>query len=354
VTLREDAMRAHPGFPWLALDDPAGIQDFLAARGWLRDGERVVGCERAGEGNMNLTVRVHTDDRSVILKQARPWVEKYDDIPAPWERSAFERRFYERVAGIAGVAERMPELIASDPEARALLLEDLPGTRDCTDCYAGGPLGDDEIAALAGWIAALHAATRGEPEPALSNREMRALNHAHIFEVPFTRKNGLELDAIEPGLAQAAAALRDCTDYRARVAATGERYLADGPCLVHGDYFPGSWLRSDAGLRVIDPEFGFYGEPEFDLGCALAHFALAAQPLERARYLVAAYVEMGGREPDRELLGAFAGCEVMRRLIGVAQLPLPAHTPRAALLARTRETVLDGSVEALFGSGGTA
>ena len=39
----------------------------------------------------------------------------------------------------------------------------------------------------------------------------------------------------------------------ARVAALGARYLEDGETLVHGDYFPGSWVRTGAGVAVIDP-----------------------------------------------------------------------------------------------------
>ena len=67
---------------------------------------------------MNLTLRVRTERRSVVLKQARPWVEKYDHIEAPWERSLSERWFYERVASIPEVAGHMPRLLASDPEAQ--------------------------------------------------------------------------------------------------------------------------------------------------------------------------------------------------------------------------------------------
>ena len=86
MSVRLDAMRAHPGFPWLEAGDPEGVRGFLAARGWLDGGETVLGCARAGEGNMNLTLRIRTDRRSVVLKQARPWVEKYDHIEAPWDR----------------------------------------------------------------------------------------------------------------------------------------------------------------------------------------------------------------------------------------------------------------------------
>jgi 5-methylthioribose kinase len=92
ASLRVAERRAHPDFPWLEADDAPGIEHFLHARGWIADDERVLECGRAGDGNMNLTLRVRTAGGSLILKQARPWVEKYDHIAAPWERSESERR----------------------------------------------------------------------------------------------------------------------------------------------------------------------------------------------------------------------------------------------------------------------
>src|SRR6516164_9544926 len=155
-SLRHDAMHAHPAFPWLDAADVMGVGEFLAARRWIEPGERVVACARAGEGNMNLTLRVRTDRRSVVLKQARPWVEKYDHIEAPWDRGLSERWFYERVATIPGVAGWMPRLLASDPAGRVLLLEDLEGASDMTDVYGGGRLEPEEVDRLALVLRALH------------------------------------------------------------------------------------------------------------------------------------------------------------------------------------------------------
>ena len=112
---------------------------------------------------MNLTLRIHTSTRRFILKQSRPWVEKYPEIEAPWERSQSELRFYERARAIPAVARRMPRLIAGDAAARVLLLEDLVDARDLTSLYSqpGETMRDDEIDTLAAYLGALHAGTRG-------------------------------------------------------------------------------------------------------------------------------------------------------------------------------------------------
>src|ERR1017187_8254478 len=93
--------------------DPAAIERHLRELGWIgRD--RVLWAEKIGDGNMNLTVRLHMERRSGILKQARPWVEKYPRIAAPVGRAAVEAAFYETVLPEPAVSGRMPALLGAD------------------------------------------------------------------------------------------------------------------------------------------------------------------------------------------------------------------------------------------------
>ena len=75
--------------------DPAdweGLPAFLHDQGWLPANESIQEVTRAGDGNMNCAVRVTTTATSFILKQSRPWVEKYPEIAAPVERALREGR----------------------------------------------------------------------------------------------------------------------------------------------------------------------------------------------------------------------------------------------------------------------
>lgn len=90
--------------------DLAGLADYLRAQGWLADGEAPVSVQRAGEGNMNLALRLTTDRRGLIVKQGRPWVEKYPDIPAPEDRTLVEAEWY-------ALAGEVDELAAARPSS---------------------------------------------------------------------------------------------------------------------------------------------------------------------------------------------------------------------------------------------
>lgn len=366
MNLRDQAMREHPEFPWLDVDDMAGVETLMRRLDWMQADESIASVAIAGPGNMNLTLKVTTSLRETVLKQARPWVEKFSEIPAPWDRASNEIAFYRAVSAWPDVSHRMPGLLGFDDESHTLLLEFLDGEGDFSDLYIdpGTSIAEPDLLSAADFLATLHVASSlnaTDKDVRIKNQKMRALNFEHIFEIPLANNSGVELDALAPGLGEIAATLRHDPLYREIVVETGQEYLGEGPCLLHGDFFPGSWLRTQHGLRVIDPEFCFHGVPEFDLGCAIAHFALANLTVETARSFRSRYRESAsGIELREHWVGRFAGVEVMRRLIGVAQLPLPVEAVTGAgdgpppfrkpLLERSRDAVVSGDVERLWTS----
>ena len=70
MSLAERLHQLRPGEFFLDPLDVSGLQQWLRDQSWIDSGENVVVAERAGEGNMNCTVRVRTNARTFILKQA--------------------------------------------------------------------------------------------------------------------------------------------------------------------------------------------------------------------------------------------------------------------------------------------
>lgn len=340
MTNKEAFIRQHPNAYFLDAGDLGGLANYLQTRRWLAPDETLRGAGKAGEGNMNYTLRVSTSRRSFILKQARPWVEKYPHIAAPWERAVVEGRFYEAIAEDAPLAALMPKLLGFDAQSHILALEDLGEAQDFTTLYRGAELTAPQLDELAAYLTGLHRLPADVAHKnALANRAMRALNHFHIFDFPLQLENGFDLDALTPGLHEVARSLKLDDDYGSVVKKLGELYRQDGDTLLHGDYFPGSWLQTAQGVRVIDPEFCFYGPPEFDLGVMIAHFYLSGQNVRLTHELLARY--KATRTLHQALIWQFAGVEIMRRLIGVAQLPIALDlTAKAELLSLSHELVL--------------
>ncbi len=344
-----DYRAGRPEAFFLAAGELPPLEGILRRLKVLDGPEVVLRADPAGAGNMNCTLRVTTSARSLIVKQARPWVERYPQFPAPADRVVRELEFYQRVAPFPNLATRMPRLLAAAAESHLLILEDLGQDGDFTSVYGDATWELGELRTLGSFLAELHATFRASnPDAAAANREMRALNHAHIFQIPFQAKNGLNLEQICPGLAELARPIQNDPDLAAMAAELGQRcYLNDGPCLLHGDFFPGSLIRTATGPRVIDPEFAFFGMAEFDVGVFLAHLVLARQSPALQQACLAAFDPAAGL--DLTVSRQLAGVEIIRRLLGYAQLPLSASlAERGQMLAVAREWVLRPALTSYF------
>ncbi len=296
------------------------IQDYLRETGWL-DGEDVMAVTKAGEGNMNVIVRITlASGKSLILKQSRPYVNKFPSIPAPPERIETEYAFYQAVRRYPDLSAFMPRVIGFDRRHRILALEDLGEGSDYTFIYkkeASWPrnLNQDAIR----FLSILHHLPVQEGYP--SNLALRQLNAEHLFDFPYRSDQGFDLDKVQFGLADLARPYREDALLRESILKLKGLYLGrGGRHLIHGDYFPGGWLESTQGFKVIDPEFSFIGYAEYDLGVMMAHYFMARKSRKEVEDLFEGY------QPPADfsiaLCRQFCGMEIFRRLIGLAQLPV--------------------------------
>lgn len=309
----------------LSADDPAKILESLVDMKVCQPSESVSTVTKAGEGNMNLVLRLKTDQRSVIVKQARPWVEKYPSIAAPDERILSEIDFYRCVSGAAEVSGAMPRIIASNTTQRLLVLEDLGTASDYVSLYSSDTEQSEVDAVFdqaIAWVTQLHACDV-EDNQSIGCTPLRSLNQQHIFSIPLADPPATDLDLVCDGLTQVSRAVCADTDVQNAMESLGKIYLAGGGVLLHGDYYPGSWLKTDAGFRVIDPEFCFCGPQEFDLGVLAAHLIFCGSDPDESS-IDQVCKKAGTDGASRQLVMGFAGAELIRRLIGVAQLPLDA------------------------------
>lgn len=298
---------------------------------YWKEGETIYSISVPGESNMNLVLRIQTNQGSYILKQAKPYVRKYPQIPAPISRIEIEYQFLKKLSGSPFLTSLSPKVLLYDAHNHIMLLEDLGEVKDFLSLYGGQrQLKSEEILHLAVYLMNLH---QLNVQSFPNTKKMRLLNHEHIFYFPFLEENGFDLDSVQPGLQEASLPYKTDSVLKQRIQALGNRYLADGKVLMHGDFYPGSWLQVHSDIKIIDPEFGGLGDAEFDLGVFLAHLDLSEQAKE-----VKAQVQKHYSLPvDWTLVQHYRGVEILRRLIGIAQLPvsLSLDTKRS-LLERAR------------------
>lgn len=357
---------------WLiSKEKKSELYDFMRRKDWLPSSVTgLVSVCSAGDGNMNITLRVcfetketketkESSSSSLIVKQSPPFVAKYPSVAAPSARAAVEHRFTSLVADTPAIHRYFPEIHAFDAERNVICMEDLgSNAEDLTFLYRWRhrvSLSSEVIHEAAIFLRTLHDtfpahtdAVTSHSKHARNNEAMRTLNAAHIFQIPLLADTGgmLDLDTITPGFAEVANTYRADAELSAAIHQLEPFYLcpdtkASNSALLHGDFFPGSIMLDQSNqLRIIDTEFSFVGAREFDIGVFLAHLHLCAQPEEVRSAFKKSY---GVSECcDATLLAQFTGVEIIRRLIGVAQLPLHGVTlkEKCALLAEARSLLV--------------
>ncbi len=291
------------------------LQDYLTNKSWLLPEEQIDTITKPGDGNMNVVLRVQTNQRSFILKQSRPFVQKYQEIEAPLDRIAVEHQFYTTIQNDA-IAQHLPAILNYSSEDYLMMLQDLGHCEDMTYTYDQRSISNTAIEILVKVLAAIHQTKAPIGFP--TNLALRKLNHQHIFVLPFLEDNGFQLDDIQKGLQQLSLPYKKDSVLAGKVTEVGNNYLSNGSVLLHGDYYPGSWMTERDQLYVIDPEFSFMGFAEFDLGVMIAHAVMASMNKSPIDLVFEKYP----LTIDQTLTKQVAGIEIMRRLIGLAQLPL--------------------------------
>ncbi|MEX2589070.1 MAG: hypothetical protein WD334_02620, partial [Chitinophagales bacterium] len=311
-----------PSGYFLESDNLWDMEKYLDKQNFLKPNEQLKSVSVAGNGNMNLVLRVKSNLRSFIVKQSRPWVEKYPHIEAPDERSIIEGQFYGLIKLKNGIEKFFPDLLKLDAASGVLLIEDLGEAADYMDIYSREiSMNTSDIQKLVLILSELHSSYNvNTTNERIYNRSMRKLNARHIFDFPFSTDNDFDLDKIQLGLAEITEAYKKNDLLLEKVKKLKQVYLSDGHFLLMGDYYPGSWLNTNNGIRVIDPEFCFFGPVEFDLGVLIAHLIMSGHE-DTVEMALSQYY--GTDQVDRALLNAFASVEIFRRIMGIAQLPLP-------------------------------
>lgn len=283
--------------------------------------------EPAGDGNINWVRRLRSKrtGQTVIVKHARPALEKFPEYETSTERIVFENRYFE-LARPLDDDEICPHILHFDEARRILVLEDLGEAERLDAALLRGADVDEPLLRLARFLGKVHAATRGDTALAarFQNADIQKLHGDHIFKLPY-EEDGFP---VPEGVEARARAVRSHPKLAATAATAYQRYLEPRGALVHADVQPGNVLLRDEGPVLLDAEIAHVGDPAFDVGTLLAHLWLArlagtpsGEAAPQAARIWDAYGSSAGTEsvsfPD---VARYAGLEMMRRTIGAARV----------------------------------
>ena len=141
--------------------------------------DAVVQMSIPGEGNMNVVYRVETlQKKSLILKQSRPFVQRYQSIPAPLERISVEHAFYTATSQHE-VRNTLPSVIDFFSGHNLLVLEDLGEGSDLTNLYTKRSFSPTQLEQTVKIARGIHECETPEDYP--DNLQLLQLNHCLLY-----------------------------------------------------------------------------------------------------------------------------------------------------------------------------
>jgi 5-methylthioribose kinase len=318
-------------------------------------------AREVGDGNLNLVFIVSGDDgSSAVIKQALPYVRLVGESwPLTIQRNRLERQAV--AVYVTMVPDLVPRVYHADDERALFVMEDLSRLR----LVRQGLIARQPFPRLAGDIGRfcaetlirtsdfyLSSAEKKRLVTQFINPELCKITEDLVLTDPYYDATS---NSYPPELQPAVDMLWNDGRVRDNIAALRYAFVTRAEALLHGDLHTGSIMGDRDETKVMDAEFTFFGPMGFDVGMFIANLFLSAvahtaqdRPESRAfaemmwnaasetwcvfavraqnlldeapvwRLPHATRAEFM-RQVLRDAVG-FAGAEVIRRTIGLAQV----------------------------------
>jgi len=239
-------------------------------------------CREVGDGNLNLIFVVRAADdpsRSVLIKQALPYIRRYPQHQLTLKRMFFEASYYTVCSQLC--REHIPRFYAYDDRRAIVVMENL----DRHVVLRTGLVERRRYPMLAqhmGHFLAvmlystsdfhLEPAKKKEQARRFINPELCQVTERAVFTGPYMASYKMNRwNKLLDGLVSV---IRDDELLKTQVMELKYGFMTRSQALIHGDLHTGSVMVNESDTRVIDPEFCFYGPMGFDIGALLGNYVL--------------------------------------------------------------------------------
>lgn len=230
-------------------------------------------CVEIGDGNINYVFRVWSkaDGHSVVVKQADRLLRS-SGRPLDIYRNKIEASILQIEGELA--PGYVPEVYYYDEIMAATSMEDISGYENLRKEWMDGhiyPHLADNISSfmvqtlLSTTDLVLDAEEKKQNVKFFTNPELCKITEDLVLTEPYHNYKGRNI--ITPGNEVFVRTfLYEDEDLHAEVGMLRLAFMNNAQALLHGDLHSGSIFINENGLKVIDPEFAFYGPMGYDIG----------------------------------------------------------------------------------------
>lgn len=240
-------------------------------------------CVEIGDGNINYVFKIRSlrDGHSVVVKQADKLLRS-SGRPLDTYRNKIEAKILQLESQLA--PEYVPEVYYYDEVMCALSMEDISAYKNlrkelmANRVYAH--LSDNLSSFLADTLLpttdlVLPSAEKKKNVKFFFNPELCDITEDLVLSepymvVPYNERNRNIVTAGNEKFVERF--LYNNAALHAEVAILRDNFMNNAQALIHGDLHSGSVFANADGIKVIDPEFAFYGPMGYDIGNVIGNF----------------------------------------------------------------------------------
>ncbi|MED1469756.1 S-methyl-5-thioribose kinase [Bacillus salipaludis] len=320
------------------------------------DAESQLTCKEIGDGNLNLVFHLveQKSSKSIIIKQALPYAKVVGESwPLTVKRAKIEADALKIFGHLAPAY--VPEVYYTNNFLAVTVMEDLSHLSIARTGFINGETYPLISQHLGEYLAktlfytsdyGLGPAVKKEQVQKFINPELCNITEDLIFTDPYYEA---ETNEFEEGLRTDVESLWNDEDLIFHVSVLKKSFLTEAEVLLHGDLHTGSMFANNSETKVIDPEFAYYGPAGFDIGQVFANLLFQVIVNNNKRNIFINHVEtvwnvfhkefsrLWEVENKEKLVNTqlflnhvvskyfedalgFAGCELIRRTIGLAHV----------------------------------
>ncbi len=241
-------------------------------------------AEEIGDGNINYVFRIRSeeDGRSLIVKQADSRIRTSGN-PLDIGRNRIEAALLKFEGELA--PGYVPVVYYYDEIMAATSMEDVSAFKNLRKELMAGRVYGHLAENLSSFVAdtllpttdlVIDAVDKKKRVTFFTNPQLCRITEDLVLTEPYYDYKGRNI--LTPGNEDfVKKELYDDGPLHAEVGMLREAFMNHAQALLHGDLHTGSVFANETGIRVLDPEFGFYGPIGYDIGNVIANlfFALA-------------------------------------------------------------------------------
>lgn len=246
------------------------------------DADEELGCSEIGDGNINYVFKVFgkTSGKSLVIKQADTLLRS-SGRPLDMHRNKIEAEILKIEKSLA--PGFVPEIYHYDEAMFALAMEDISAYKNLRKELAEGKIFPALSDKLSTFLAdtllpttdlVIGRAEKKERVKLFTNPELCDISEDLVFTEPYWDYKKRNVVIPENAHFVEKALYEDKALY-ACVARLRDDFMNHAQALVHGDLHTGSIFVNDDGIKVIDPEFAFYGPMGYDVGNVIGNLFFA-------------------------------------------------------------------------------